>query len=69
MWGSFGIHPHDANTYTKEIEQKISSAQAHLKCVAWGEIGLDYHYNHSPRETQRQVFEQQLKVCHRMLIY
>jgi TatD DNase family protein len=62
VWASFGIHPHDANSYTPEIEQKIASKMNHEKCVAWGEIGLDYHYNHSPPEVQQRVFTQQLKV-------
>jgi TatD DNase family protein len=34
----------------------------HAKCVAWGEIGLDYHYAYSPREVQKEVFIRQIKV-------
>lgn len=36
-------------------------AMSHPRCVGWGEIGLDYHYDNSPRETQRDVFVRQLR--------
>lgn len=61
---SQGIHPHDAITYTKEIEEiiKVRSRQE-KKVVAVGEIGLDYHYLHSSREKQIEVFESQLQIA------
>jgi TatD DNase family protein len=60
VWGSFGIHPHDAQHYTPELEAKLELAMWHPKTVAWGEIGLDYHYDFSPREVQRQAFKEQI---------
>jgi len=51
-----GIHPHDAKeAHPPEIAQ-IEAALAHAKCVALGEVGLDYHYDNSPREEQRRFF-------------
>ena len=55
-----GIHPHCAKDYTPETEALIRRLAAHPKCVAVGEIGLDYHYDNSPREAQRAVFARQL---------
>jgi len=51
---------HDAQHYTDEVERDLLEAMAHPRCVAWGEMGLDYHYDNSPREIQRQVFSRQL---------
>ncbi len=58
-----GIHPHDAREMTEVDTQKISTRAAHPKMVAVGEIGLDYHYNNSPQEIQRSVFENQLQLA------
>lgn len=58
---SLGMHPHHASEYTDEIQNWIrSNAETNPKVVAIGEIGLDYHYEHSPRDTQRAVFLRQL---------
>lgn len=58
-----GIHPHDSKEAGEEEFEKIS-ARAHLpKMVAVGEIGLDYHYNNSPPEIQRKIFERQLQIA------
>jgi len=61
--GAFGIHPHNASEYTDEIESKLCLAQRHASAVAWGEIGLDYHYNLSPPDVQRRVFERQMEMA------
>lgn len=58
-----GIHPHDAKKSTAEALETIQQRCVHKKMVAVGEIGLDYYYNHSPRETQLEVFEQQLNIA------
>ena len=62
-----GVHPHDAikmdETILQEIEEQAKSLD---KCVAIGEIGLDYHYDHSPRNIQREVFCQQLDIACRL---
>jgi TatD DNase family protein len=58
-----GIHPHDAKEFSEVEDQKISSRTTEKKMVAVGEIGLDYHYDNSPREVQRKVFERQLQIA------
>jgi TatD DNase family protein len=57
---SIGIHPHEAKSVTEEDFKALTGLASHPKVVAWGEIGLDYHYDHSPRATQREVFIRQL---------
>jgi len=54
--------PHDAKLFDDQAEQLLLSLVAKSKrVIAWGEIGLDYHYDHSPREVQREVFRRQLR--------
>ncbi|MBF0557526.1 MAG: YchF/TatD family DNA exonuclease [Nitrospirae bacterium] len=60
IYAVVGMHPHDAKDFTKAVFDQIKIWAAHKKVVAVGEIGLDYHYDHSPREVQRDVFRQQL---------
>ncbi len=60
LYFAAAVHPHDAKDYSDAAHAEILSMMADPKCVAWGEIGLDYHYDLSPRETQRAVFERQL---------
>lgn len=63
VWGGFGVHPHDASKYDDAVESKLQKALSHPRCIALGEIGLDYHYNQSPPETQKQIFARQLKLA------
>lgn len=58
-----GIHPHDAKEATEVEFNKIITRSSMPKMVAVGEIGLDYHYNNSPQETQRAAFERQLQIA------
>ncbi|HYL73781.1 MAG TPA: TatD family hydrolase [Bryobacteraceae bacterium] len=58
-----GIHPHDASKATPADFHHLSELLAHPKVLAIGEIGLDYHYDFSPRETQHAVFIQQLAIA------
>jgi len=51
-----GIHPHDAAAADTTLEAELAELAAHERIVAVGEVGLDFHYDHSPRETQRDVF-------------
>lgn len=60
-WFVMGVHPHEAKHYNDEVEKNILEAMAHPRCVGWGEIGLDYHYDHSPRQIQQEVFTRQLR--------
>jgi TatD DNase family protein len=55
-FAAVGIHPHDAVTWTKDAHAELAALAARPGVVAVGEIGLDYHYDHSPRQAQREVF-------------
>jgi TatD DNase family protein len=58
-----GVHPHDAAKATDETFERLRALAVHQKVVAIGEIGLDYHYDFSPRDVQRAVFSRQLAVA------
>ncbi len=58
-----GVHPHDARKASEDTYRRLRELLAHPKVVALGEIGLDYHYDHSPREVQRDVFVEQIRVA------
>jgi len=59
-----GVHPHDAKLFDEAAERRLMSlAKQSLRVIAWGEIGLDYHYDHSPRDVQREVFRRQLRIA------
>jgi TatD DNase family protein len=60
MYATIGIHPHEARLADEPAFERMAQLARHPKVIAWGEIGLDYHYDHSPRETQKQVFIQQM---------
>ena len=55
-----GVHPHNAKDWTPELEAALREHLRDRRVSAVGEIGLDYHYDLSPRETQREVFARQL---------
>jgi TatD DNase family protein len=56
IWATVGVHPHDASSLDGELESLLRKYLANPRVVALGEVGLDYHYDHSPRERQREVF-------------
>jgi TatD DNase family protein len=58
LYATVGMHPHDAKQVGEEERRQLKKLCAHPKVIAVGETGLDYYYNHSPREVQRQVFAQ-----------
>jgi len=58
-----GIHPHDASKATEDTFKRLRDLAGHPKVTAFGEIGLDYHYDFSPRDVQRSVFEKQLDIA------
>ena len=58
-----GVHPHNAKDYDARVEGILREALRHPKTVVLGEIGLDYHYDFSPRDVQRRVFERQLDIA------
>ncbi|RGD73537.1 TatD family hydrolase [Anaerofustis stercorihominis] len=64
FYASVGLHPHDSKDYNKILENEfIKLVKENEKVVAYGEIGLDYYYDNSPRDTQKEVFIRQLKVA------
>lgn len=63
IYAAIGIHPHDAKTYNEEIENRIIELSKNEKVVAIGEIGLDYYYDNSPRDVQREVFKRQIALA------
>jgi TatD DNase family protein len=60
---SIGIHPHEAALATEGDFRFLTELAEHSEVIAWGEIGLDFHYDHSPRDVQREVFARQLKLA------
>ena len=58
-----GVHPHEASSWSAEVETRVRALLAAPEVVAVGETGLDYHYDHSPRDVQRRVFEAQLRLA------
>ena len=63
IYATVGIHPHDASKATSETYKRLRELLNHPKVIALGEIGLDYHYDHSPREVQRDVFLEQMLIA------
>lgn len=64
IYASVGIHPHEAKQVTQQHLDQLAALAGHPKVIAWGEIGLDYHYDFSPREVQGRVFRDQLALAH-----
>ncbi len=64
VYASVGVHPHDAKLYDDRAEAHlIDLVRSSKKVIAWGEIGLDYYYDHSPRDMQREVFRRQIRIA------
>ncbi len=61
LWGALGVHPHQARHADGRLLDELEGLARSPRVLAWGEIGLDYHYDHSPRDVQQQVFRQQLE--------
>ncbi len=60
---SAGVHPHEADKAEPDFIDKLRALAAHPRCVAIGECGLDYYYDHSARSTQRDVFRAQIRLA------
>ncbi|MBT7608189.1 MAG: TatD family hydrolase [Bacteriovoracaceae bacterium] len=63
IYGTQGVHPHQAITYNNNVKDEIIKNSKHKKVLAIGEIGLDYHYNKSPKDKQIEAFEAQLELA------
>jgi len=63
FYATVGVHPHDASKATPETFARLRELLQHPRVIAIGEIGLDYHYDFSPREVQRDVFITQMRIA------
>ncbi len=64
VYTALGIHPHDARLFDDRAEQRLGELiRQSPRVIAWGEIGLDFHYDNSPRDAQRNVFRRQLRLA------
>ena len=63
IYTTVGIHPHEAKDVTSTHLETLARLAKHPKVIAWGEIGLDYYYDHSPREVQQRVFRDQMELA------
>jgi TatD DNase family protein len=63
VYATVGMHPHDAKDVGEDELHVLRELTAHPKVIAVGETGLDYYYNHSPREVQRRVFSQFIRMA------
>ena len=63
IYATLGIHPHEARLADETAYQKMERLARHPKVIAWGEIGLDYFYDHSPRDVQKRVFTKQMELA------
>jgi TatD DNase family protein len=61
IYATVGIHPHDVNDVTDDTFAKLNVLAQHPRVIAWGEMGLDYHYDHVARDLQQRVFRRQLE--------
>ena len=63
VFTAIGTHPHDARLYDDAAEAKLKNLINNEHVIAWGEIGLDFHYDNSPRDVQIEVFKRQLRAA------
>jgi TatD DNase family protein len=63
IYTSIGIHPHEAKEARAQHFDELARLARHPKVIAWGEIGLDYFYDHSPRDVQAHVFGKQMELA------
>ncbi len=63
IYATVGVHPHEASKASGETYKSLAELLRHPKVLALGEIGLDYHYDFSPREVQRDAFVEQMQVA------
>jgi TatD DNase family protein len=63
LFATLGIHPHEANLAGESDYLEMEKLARNPKIIAWGEIGLDYYYDHSPRDVQKKVFIRQMELA------
>ena len=63
LFATLGVHPHEASLAGESDYAEMEKLARNAKIIAWGEIGLDYYYDHSPRDVQKQVFIRQMELA------
>jgi len=63
VWCALGVHPHDAASWTSDHPRRLRELLGHPKAVAVGECGLDFYYDHAPRDVQERVFRAQIEIA------
>jgi TatD DNase family protein len=63
IYATVGVHPHEAKEVRQQHLDELARLARHPKVIAWGEIGLDYFYDHSPRDVQQKVFREQMTLA------
>jgi TatD DNase family protein len=63
LYATVGVHPHEAKGAKAETWEALQQLSRQPRVVAWGEVGLDYHYDHSPRDVQQAVFREQIRLA------
>ncbi len=63
IYAGIGVHPHDSRLADDDYWKRLETWCKHSKVVLWGEIGLDYYYDNSPRDSQREAFRRQLRLA------
>ncbi len=63
IYATVGTHPHEAKEFTPAHLQELAKLAKHPRVIAYGEIGLDYFYDHSPRDVQQRVFRDQMELA------
>jgi len=66
VWATVGVHPHDAATCDDALQGELGRLGVEPRVVAIGEIGLDFHYDHSPRERQAEVFRRFIQIARQL---
>jgi TatD DNase family protein len=66
VWATAGVHPHDAVDGTEALRRVVEAGLVGGRLVAIGECGLDFHYDHSPRDVQRSVFAEQIAMANEL---
>jgi len=66
VWAAVGIHPHESACADQNDPDEIALLTRHPRVVAIGEIGLDYYYDHSPRDIQQSLFQVQMKMARQL---
>jgi len=66
IYATVGVHPQEAHLATPRHLQQAEALAGHPRVLAWGEIGLDYHYEYSPRDVQQRIFHEQLAMARRV---